>query len=252
VPVILYDNEWIYHPVFIARYSLASLNGYLSYGKYRYKESFINCLKWITANYVKEGDLIKWFYNFDLKEYGVKAPWISGMAQGQLVSVLLRAYFLLKNKEYLEIADGAINTMITPIEKGGTLSIDQYGVWIEEVPSKPPSHILNGFIFALAGLYEYMLVRGRKKKIFNTLINSLKRNTVYYDLNYWSLYDLYYYRPASIKYHIIHVKQLKWLYLITGYKEFKRVSEKWYKNMDKVNTLMLLIMKRALRKLKLA
>ena len=45
-----------------------------------------------------DGDIILWEYKFDFEYHeGLKAPWRSALAQGQGISVLLRAYSLTKN-----------------------------------------------------------------------------------------------------------------------------------------------------------
>jgi len=48
-------------------------------------------------------------------------------------------------------------SLVTPIENGGCLHIDLAGDWwIEEYITNPPTHILNGFIWALWGARDYV------------------------------------------------------------------------------------------------
>src|SRR5699024_8896456 len=65
-------------------------------------KKFNKALEWFI-NYHEEG---VWYYDFDWNE--LQAPWLSGMAQGQIISVLTRAYQLTNNPLYKKISLKAI------------------------------------------------------------------------------------------------------------------------------------------------
>ena len=57
----------------------------------------------------------------------------------------------------------AFQSFQRPVSDGGVLVEDDRGhVWIEEYLVDPPSHILNGFIWALWGVYDYARWSGRR------------------------------------------------------------------------------------------
>ncbi len=230
IPMVKYRNVLVYNPVIIAQYGLGSLQLYEITKKEEYKKIFMNTLNWFSNNYIEKKDLgYLWIYDYDNKWYDVKKPWISAMAQGEISSCFIRGYLLTKNKSYLELAEKSFISMIIPVEKGGLARINTDGIWLEEAPSKNPSYILNGFIFAIFGIYDLFMIT--KKKIYydvlTSSINRLKKDLKKFDSKYWSYYDLMYKVLAKSKYHYIHINQLKTLYDITSDNLFLKYYEKF-------------------------
>ena len=77
------------------------------------------------------------------------------MAQGEGASVLLRAYTLTGNVSYREAAQKAVDFMLQDIEKGGTTEYADGKLVFREYTNQPV--VLNGWIFAWWGLYDYVL-----------------------------------------------------------------------------------------------
>ena len=72
------------------------------------------------------------------------------MAQGQGISVLMRALKETQNIKYQKAAQDAFQVFLVPTDSGGVNYIDNDGNhWIEEYIVHPPTHILNGFIWGL-------------------------------------------------------------------------------------------------------
>ncbi len=198
-----FDNKGIiklkngkYHPLTIAQY------GVLAY--YQYIDSmdstfFRRCIN--QVNYFKDSTRVNSLfngkgiglpYNFNFKD--LKAPWYSGMTQGYALSYLLRYYTLTKDKTILPIIKKIAFVLISPQETGGTISTSKDGCyWIEEYPnSKKSRQVLNGFINALIGLYEYCQFFKEDLialQIFNETYDCLKKNLEYYDTPTWSFYN---------------------------------------------------------------
>ena len=113
------------------------------------------------------------------------------------------------------------------------MSTDVSGdIWIEEGILEPPTHILNGFMWALWGVYDYWLFTrdANVKKMFDRFVLTMKKNLPRFDVKIWSLYELV---PTRIKmvashfYHSLHVVQLKVMYKLTGDELFLRYFRKW-------------------------
>ena len=221
-----------YNPVTVAQYSLAHLSLYIRTKDDKYKKIFLNGAEWFLMNVSDyKNDSLVWFYKFDLTECELKSPWISAMAQGLAVSVLIRANQMTGNKDFLDTAEKAVNVFDIQVHEGGVMSTFPDGeIVFEEYPTGSINCVLNGFIFSVLGLYDLFIFAKNKKaeKLFNQSIKSLKDNFKRYDTGYWSRYDLRSdKRLASIHYHLLHIRLLDILYEITQDVYFIQLRNKW-------------------------
>jgi heparosan-N-sulfate-glucuronate 5-epimerase len=222
-----------YNPVTVSQYALANYHVYLATGNSSFRETFLVQADWLVKNAVQKGNFSVWEYKFDWSIYTCTQPWVSGMAQGQGISVLTRAYFLTGNKTYLDVAQTAVDSFAVEMSTGGVRYTDSSGgVWYEEYADigAPSSKVLNGFIFALLGLYEYSFATNSSKgyTLFWQGVNTLAANVHRYDTGSWSCYDLLYRFSVSVGYHLLHVDQLMTLYNLTGEQTFKKYSDKFH------------------------
>jgi hypothetical protein len=175
-----------------------------------------------------------WNHHFDW-EYRtpLKAPWYSALAQGQGISLLLRAYQTTGFSNYFDAAGLAFNSFLKSSDQGGiTFTDDDGDLWFEEYVVSPPTHILNGFIWATWGIYDYFLATKNTmaKDLFDKAVHTLEANIDHYDLGFWSLYEQSGTRlpmVASPFYHRLHVVQLRVMHLLTGNKIFADYAERW-------------------------
>jgi heparosan-N-sulfate-glucuronate 5-epimerase len=166
------------------------------------------------------------------------SPWIGGLAQGLAISALCIAYKRKKEEEILNTAKKAF----TCLKKECTIK-DGNNTWIEEYPLK--LHILNGFIYAIFGVYDINEITHMKTSndLFNQCIQTLENTLKDYDLGYWSRYSLHGSMPSTFFYHTLHIKQLNALYKITKNDLFLSYANKWSKyplkksNQIKVKTI---------------
>jgi heparosan-N-sulfate-glucuronate 5-epimerase len=172
-----------------------------------------------------------WIYDFrDTRAYNIRPPMYSAMVQGYGISVLLRAYDLTKKEAFIDAAERALCAYDFDVRHMGVRSVFRGYTFYEEAPSTPPSCILNGFVFALVGLYDFVRFNGniKAKLRFDEGINTLVNCLTLYDTGYWSRYNLMYHNfIASRYYHDIHVLQLKLLYMITRQQVFGDYAGKW-------------------------
>ena len=224
-----------YNPIAIAQYGLGNYNRYQQAGEEKYRSKFILAADWLKDNLEENRFGVPvWTHHFDFEyQEGLIAPWYSGLAQGQGISALVRAYHLTREEEYLRAAEKAFISMQTPIAEGGVITYDEDGdLWIEEYLVSPPSHVLNGFIWALWGVYDYYLLTkdDTAKKVYGLAVKTLQDNLQRFDIGFWSLYDLSSLRLkmiASPFYHQLHIVQLQVMGQLTGEEVFKVFAARW-------------------------
>jgi hypothetical protein len=226
-----------YNPIAVAQYGLANYNQYIRTGDLGRRSKFICVADWLVANLENNAAGLKvWNHHFDWDyRTPLKAPWYSGLAQGQGISVLVRAYRETGQNQYADAAGAALEAFSLTAERGGVMFMDAHGDnWIEEYVVSPPTHILNGFIWASWGLYDYFLFNGSEfaKQRFDEVTKTLERNLGLYDVGFWSLYELsgtWLHMIASPFYHALHVVQLQIMYQLTGQEIFQHYSRTWDK-----------------------
>lgn len=225
--------DWQHNPITVCQYGLHHFNKYLREQDERSKEIFLIQANWLVENAERgANDSIVWHYRVDIPFYKITAPWISGMAQGEAISVLLRAHQLTGEQKFIDTAQGAWKIFQVPAHDGGVISYfpDNRPI-IEEYPStEMMTGVLNGCISAVFGVYDFAQYLDDKQadQFFHKLIDSLKHNLNRYDCGYWSYYDQ---KPpmrlTSKAYHRLHIEQLKVLYEITGDVIFKNYGGRW-------------------------
>jgi heparosan-N-sulfate-glucuronate 5-epimerase len=242
-----------YNPIAIAQWGLANYNHFCENGDDARWQKTLKAADWLTANLEQNAHgLWVWNHHFDWDYRNtLKAPWYSGLAQGQGVSLLLRAHAHSRahlraypeDGKYQRAAKKAFIALTRPIAEGGVLfevksSEDRKGedrrgdLWIEEYLVDPPTHILNGFMWALWGVFDFWLAHAdaSAKEIFDRGVETLVHNLAQFDTGYWSLYEQSGTRLkmlASPFYHQLHIVQLRVMYKMTGDACFAAVAERW-------------------------
>jgi heparosan-N-sulfate-glucuronate 5-epimerase len=226
-----------YNPIAIAQWGLGNYNRLCRYNNSESRRKFLLASDWLGHQLSPNPQGVHvWKHHFDW-EYSqtLKAPWYSGLAQGQGISLLVRAHAETGNPKYLEAATRAFDAFRQTIESGGVVFNDKVGnVWFEEYIVHPPTHILNGFIWAAWGIYDYFLATGSRGAIdlFARALQTLQANLSRYDLGFWSLYELsdtLLPMIASPFYHRLHITQLRIMHRITSESIFGRFADRWEK-----------------------
>ena len=229
-----------YNPIAIAQWGLGNYNLLRRTGDPVRRERLVQCADWLLSNLDQNPQgLWVWKHHFDW-EYRdtLRAPWYSGLAQGQGISLLLRANLATGNTNYLDAARDAFKAFEKSVDEGGVGFVDARGDWwIEEYIVQPPTHILNGFIWALWGVYDMFLATGESpyRAVFDRGVRTLERNLERYDTGYWSLYEQSGTRLkmlASPFYHRLHIVQLNVMHRLTGAEVFRRFAERWRDFLD--------------------
>ena len=224
-----------YNPVAIAQWGLGNLNLFLRSKDEGHKRKFLAAADWLVKHLEPNSFGVPvWNHLFDW-EYRtpLKAPWYSGLAQGQGISLLVRVAQETRRSEYLEAATRAFTSFSKSTHEGGVVFTDEHGdLWFEEYIVSPPTHILNGFIWAAWGVYDLFLATREKaaQELFNRTVETLRENLDRYDLGFWSLYEqsgTLLPMVASSFYHQLHITQLRLMHRLTGDDMFSQYAERW-------------------------
>lgn len=224
-----------YNPIAVAQYGLGNYNLWRRTTDADRRRKFFLIADWLCSNLEPNPQgLSVWNHHFNW-EYRdtLIAPWYSALAQGQGISVLVRAHKESGDARYIEVARQAFAAFQQPIANGGVAFTDESGdLWFEEYIVSPPTHILNGFIWALWGVYDYFLatLHPAAQDLFSRGVRTLLHNLSRYDLGFWSLYEQSGTRlpmVASRFYHRLHIVQLRVMHRLTGEALFTEVADRW-------------------------
>ncbi len=138
----------------------------------------------------------EYFFHFD----GGAPPWTSGLSQGTALQALSRAYSRLKEPAYLTAAQQALGIFQAPPPAGVRVARPA-GTLYAEYTYAPTDRILNGFIQALNGLYEYAKLTGDPlgRQLFEAGDAEARAIVPAYDTGAWSKYDQY--TESNLNYH---------------------------------------------------
>lgn len=224
-----------YNPIAIAQYGLGNYNLWRRSQNPERRQKFFLIADWLCSHLEQNSEgLAVWNHHFNW-EYRdtLRAPWYSALAQGQGISMLVRAHKESGELKYLNAAHRALATFYQPTTAGGVAFTDDRGdLWFEEYLVSPPTHILNGFIWAMWGVYDYFLATGdgSVQQLFARAVQTLLHNLDGYDLGFWSLYEQSGTRlpmVASPFYHRLHIVQLRIMHRLTAEEQFARVADRW-------------------------
>jgi hypothetical protein len=237
IPMLDYHGQigLQYNPIAIAQWGIGNYNLFCRMKDEEHKRKFLAASDWLCAHLQQNSSGVwVWNHHFDW-EYRtpLRAPWYSGLAQGQGISLLVRAYRETSSPSYVQAAERAFSSFLKSTDEGGVSFTDTRGdLWFEEYIVSPPTHILNGFIWAAWGVHDYFLATQDRaaQQLFARAVQTLRANLDGYDLGFWSLYEQSGTRlpmVASPFYHRLHVVQLRVLHRMTGDEVFARYADRW-------------------------
>jgi len=220
----------VYHPVLIAQYGLVSWNRYLADRDECWREAFLQQARWLIEHEVRIGDDAGgWPVRLLHTEDG-NACCLSCVAQGNGLSVLVRAYQLTHEELFLEVARRVVRTFERDILDGGVCSpVGETGIFFEEVAIYPAAHHLGGFMFALFALYDYVAFTG-DLAIEKTIEQSLSAMHVLideFDTGYWIKTSLLRGQLASPAELALHITLLEALAGYSGCEHCFALSRRW-------------------------
>ena len=191
-------------------------------GEERAAAAFESACELLLERAVPQGDALVWPYDVAVPKYGLRPPWFSSMAQGQIASVLVRA----------GAAEKALAALRPLLDRSEPFVVDLgVGPVLEEAPTTTPSCVLNGWIYALWGVRDVAVGLGSAEaaRLFDESVQTLLATLDEYDTGWWSRYSLWAAGRDLAKpfYHRIHVAQLEALHALTGAPELAAVARRW-------------------------
>ena len=157
-----------YHPVALAQYGLATLGSYeLTRDPEYLRRALATATRLLEGATVSEDGALWFAYPFEYSMHGdeamtLEAPWYSGMAQGQGLSLFTRLAAQTGDPVWVGAAEQTFRTFGVERPSEGDSApwfahVDEAGcLWFEEyVGSVEPVQVVNGHIYATFGLYDY-------------------------------------------------------------------------------------------------
>ena len=239
IAIFEYQNKNYYHPVVIGMYIIRFIDSYQMTLNMEYIERaklFYDKLEEIALN---ESGTYYFSYNFDWNLHNIRgedlfAPWYSGMAQGIVLSGLVGLYSSTNEEKYINAADSVFQSFKNFHYEYDTwtVSLDTAGYyWIEEYPMQNQTHVLNGFVSGVYGLYDYYMLKKDDDSFqyLQAALTTLKHYLPDFRRpGKTSYYCLKHEHPGTSHYHQVHTEQLYMLHKMTGDSFFKSMADSFY------------------------
>ena len=228
------DGELYYRPGGLAINGMKRIDAYRDTGERAQLEQALIQARALQRISIKEDDAWWLPFWFDYPPEGLKAPWFNAMAQGLALSFFIRLHRVTGDETWRDAADLVFESFrrlgskqsergrpwVSFVASGGYL-------WLEHYPNRSPDHVLNAHLHAVIGLYEYWqqtrdpvardLLEGSLTTIRDQGYRYRKEGAV-------SRYGLRS-RSNLLKYHRVHVWQLRLLGRMTGDPVFTELGD---------------------------
>ena len=255
IPEVKIWTTGLYHkyPITILHYGLEIINKLiLQKQKHTYIEE--NIILELTEgvknifNYIQTTDLTNTFpYVISYKKNGiidnnltknVGENTIDCMTIGLYLSFISKYnVFFNENNKYLPIIKNYI-----PLLKINVFGYEMYDSYYDINSKIGYNTILNKSLYFIIGCHDYYMFSNEIyfKNIFKKSIKHIENLLPFFDLGNWSCYDLSHLiyktdvKKCSSNYHIVHIKLLKYLYIVTNNITIKFYYEKFKEYLDKI------------------
>lgn len=226
IPRAQYSFGTFDSPVTVAQYGLQAAANHVVTRRRVYRSDALLAADWLVRNQARDG---AWRYDFPFTIRGfapLKRGWISAMAQGQAMSLLWRASKLSRRPSYRRAALRALRPFAKPVARGGVVASFDGVPWYEEYPTRPGSFVLNGYLYALLGLYDVAPWSRGAARLFDRGFTSLRAQIARFDRPGGSFYmpGL----PASNFYNGVHVDLLGAIDYVRPSRRLQHYRSRWW------------------------
>ncbi|MGP1561116.1 MAG: D-glucuronyl C5-epimerase family protein [Helicobacteraceae bacterium] len=187
-----YDDGFFVNPSYLAYYGLLNFQKFLETSDEIFINRVSSAVAWIEASCLDHSaggiGAKKWPYNFNWHNGKtlLKSGWVSAMAQGLIISLLIRWFHFTRDGKYLDLARAGANMYRIDIANGGVRATHNGKVYFEEYAAYPLSLVLDGFLFSLVGIYELSLEDNTYAPDFKLGLDFLNSN-----LSIWNFYSIW-------------------------------------------------------------
>jgi hypothetical protein len=234
------NGRKVYHPLVIARYGVVLLHSYrITHDPAFVDRAEVNAAFLINTAVSRDGALY-FPYRFKYALFGnpsdlMDPPWYSVMAQGAALTLFERLFAVTGEERWRTAADSTFATFVQRrrARRPWTVFVARNNgrkyLWLEEYAKNPPTQVLNGFLYALVGVWEYARASRDASALHvfdgaaTTIRHQVQRFRVPGGVSYYSLRVHAQYRD----YHCVHVWQLKLLTRMTGDPWFAREGRRF-------------------------
>ncbi len=226
------------NPLLPAYFGLVCYNDFLINQNEDSLEKFWVQIKYLGTVGIHQNDALLFMYEGFFPLFDIyQTTWYSGITQSLIVSMFIRAFDLTQNPDYKKKARQTIEAMFIPFEEDGVFCQTPEGFdWIEEYPSvSRRSMVLNGFIFSIIALYEYLIICDDDKKLrkrLERLVESCFKTLHHYIRGSFVRYSRFNKSLQNINYQGLIVFQFLHLFEVSGNNAFRDIALRLNKNMN--------------------
>lgn len=227
------------HPVAYAQYGISALMEYQRTGESVWLSRAIRHGERLVQMRVERSGAYWFPYRFPwtYDRRTLSAPWYSGMAQGQALSLFVRLGDVTGEARWTTAADRTWQSFpqaYTRSAPWSSLAIDRHLYFEEYAGDEPPLLVLNGHLFALFGLYDYWrdtgnpevarYIDGAGTTVLNRMMPLIRKpgGVSYYCVQFNFCQRSYW---QNQKYHVIHSWQLDTTARLTGDARFSEWAQ---------------------------
>jgi heparosan-N-sulfate-glucuronate 5-epimerase len=217
-------------PITVFLYGLGSLDRYFLESRPKHLDQSRRVAEWMIANVLPQGCFDnKWnIADFGNKYYSNNSAMCQGLALSFAVRVVRHALVDAPTCRQLdELLEPMKTNMLAPVEQGGAMLCTDDGPVLLECCWKNHAVILNGWVYGVFGLMDYLALRddAEGKAFLNETLDAMTAVLPRYRLpSGWSYYDDQG-RISSPFYHPLHVVMMDALHRLTGRPVFREYME---------------------------
>lgn len=242
VALFEYDGQTYYHPVYIGHLCERALSDYYLSGEDKYLDYAKKSAQALVERATRSHGGLYFPYQFDYYAYEhlleYQAPWYSGLAQGVMLSVFSRLFYLTGDPVYAAYADSTLLTFtdfdneistVYRTQNDSLFSGNGY-YWVDEYPGETRRFVLNGSISGSFGLYDHWWVFGDdlSRQLFSQEMTSVMDHILLYrnpgNISYYCLK----FKRQQKYYHGLHQTLLNQCFLYTGEFYFQAMASLFY------------------------
>lgn len=207
VPYQLYREQGPrYNPLFIAR----EAQSLIFKTDPESKKQFRILSDWLLAHSVANDSMLICYYNYDLPDLKLKAPWTSAFSQAVMMNVFQSRAVLDRDRTWVRHTVDIFRSLQP--DSGSQLSsrIAPDQIWWWEYPGTDSLYVLNDMISVLFELWNYAQATGdpQAETLFNQGYQAVLHKLPDFDNHGYSRYQIGG-KMAGRSYHQKHISQLK-------------------------------------------